>query len=81
MRDEETPNTPSTLGEDRLETGRGLVRAMGDERALRELAAMANMSLRELRQLCERPATCSLLDTMLFDLEKLDLDAWELEEE
>lgn len=81
MRDEETPNTPSTLREDRLETGRALIRAMGEERALRELAAMAQMSLKELRQLCERPVTCSVLDEMLFDLEQLNLDAWEMEAE
>ncbi len=81
MRDHEMPNTPSTLGEGRLETGRALVRALGEERALRELAVLAEMSLKELRQLCERPVTCSLLDEILIDLEQLNLDAWELEGE
>ena len=81
MRHHEMPNTPSTLGEGRLETGRALVRALGEERALRELALLAEMSLKELRQLCERPVTCSLLDEILIDLEQLNLDAWELEGE
>jgi hypothetical protein len=57
-----------------------LVRDLGERRDLMGLAAIAEVSLRELRQLVERPVTCSTLDEILFNLEHLNLDSWETEE-
>ncbi len=56
------------------------IREMGEERDLGGLAAVAEASLRALRQLVERPVTCSELDEMLERLERLNLDDWEMEE-
>ena len=81
MRDEGAVSVPSTLREQRVESVRALARELGEERALRELAMMAETSLRELRQLAERPVTCSVLDDILASLEQLNLDSWETEEE
>lgn len=58
-----------------------LVGQLREKRDLRALALIAELSLRELRQLAERPVTCSVLDEMLSSLEQLNLDEWEMEEE
>ncbi len=60
---------------------RALVRGLEEERDLQGLAAVAEMSLVRLRQLCERPVTCVELDQMLETLRELKLDAWEMGEE
>ena len=60
---------------------RALVRELSEERDLHGLAAIAEMSLMRLRQLCERPVTCEALDEMLETLRRLNLDAWETGDE
>ena len=81
MRDEGTTAAPSSLREQRLEPVQMLVGQLREKRDLRSLALIAELSLRELRQLAERPVTCSVLDEMLSSLEQLNLDEWEMEEE
>lgn len=60
---------------------RALVRELEEERDLEGLAAIAEMSLMGLRQLCERPVTCEELNELLEGVRGLKLDAWELGEE
>jgi len=58
-----------------------LIRELEEERDLEGLAAIGEMSLMALRQLCERPVTCEALDELLDTLRQLKLDAWEMGEE
>ncbi len=60
---------------------RSLIRGLQEERDLQGLAAVAEMGLMALRQMCERPVTCESLDEMLDCLRGLKLDAWEMGEE
>jgi len=60
---------------------RALVRELEEERDLQGLAAIAEMGLSGLRQMCERPVTCEALYEMLERLRGLRLDAWEAGEE
>ncbi|MHB0868906.1 MAG: hypothetical protein ACYC5J_05560 [Chloroflexota bacterium] len=71
---------PASRGQ-RWDVVRALVRELEEERDLEGLAAIAEMSLIGLRQLCERPATCEELNELLEGLRQLKLDAWELGEE
>ena len=80
MRDEGTTAAPSSLMEQRLEPVQMLVGQLREKRDLRALALIAELSLRELRKLAERPVTCSVLDEMLSSLEQLNMDEWEMEE-
>lgn len=81
MRDEGTTAVPSTLRGHRLETVQTVVRELGEERDLRTLAVIAEISLSGLRQLVERPSTCSTLDEMLLNLDHLNLNGWETDED
>ncbi len=60
---------------------RSLVQGLEEERDLEGLASIAEKSLMGLRQLCERPVTCTELDQLLDGLRQLKLDAFELGEE
>ncbi len=60
---------------------RALIRGLEEERDLQGLAAVAEMSLMGLRQLCERPVTCKELDQLLDGLRQLTLDEFEAGEE
>lgn len=60
---------------------RSLIRELEEERDLQGLAAMAEMGLMALRQMCERPTTCGELDQLLEGLRRLQLDEWEMGEE
>ncbi len=78
VKDMASEATPSASRERRAEL-EASIREMGEERDLGGLAAVAEASLRALRQLVERPVTCSELDEMLERLERLNLDDWEME--
>ncbi len=67
--------------EQKWEAVRTLVRDLEEERDLQGLAAIAEMGLAGLRQMCERPVTCEALYEMLVRLRGLKLDAYELGEE
>ncbi len=67
--------------EQQWETLRTLVRQLEEERDLRGLAAIGEMSLGGLRQMCERPETCEKLDEMLETLRRLRLDLFEMGDE
>jgi hypothetical protein len=71
--------TPSR--EQKWEALRTLVRDLEEERDLEGLAAVAEMGLVALRQMCERPMTCEALYEMLERLRGLRLDSWELGDE
>jgi hypothetical protein len=60
---------------------RMLIRGLEEEHDLQGLASVTEMGLLALRQLCERPTTCSELDELLEGLRRLRLDAWEMGEE
>ncbi len=71
---------PELRGE-QWDTLRALVRGLEEEHDLEGLASVAEMGLMALRQLCERPTTCSELDDLLEGIRGLRLDAWEMGEE
>ncbi len=70
----------STSMEQQTAEMKGKIRELSLARDLPGLAAVAEMSLRELRMLCERPVTCAELGEMLDTLERLNLDDWETSE-
>jgi len=72
---------PVELRDQQWDAVRALVRGLEEERDLQGLAALAEMGLMGLRQLCERPITCEDLDRLLETLRGLNLDAWEMGEE
>lgn len=55
-----------------------LARQMGDEGDLYGLATVAEVSLTTLRQLCERPESCSDLDELLSRLRALKIELWQM---
>ncbi len=67
--------------EQKWEAVRSLVRDLEEERDLQGLAAIAEMGLAGLRQMCERPVTCEALYEMLVRLRGLKLDSFEAGEE
>jgi hypothetical protein len=72
---------PPELREQQWESLRSLVRGLEEDNDLEGLASIAETGLVALRQLCERPITCSELDQLLDGLRRLQLDAFELGEE
>lgn len=71
---------PEVRGE-QWESLRTLVRSLEEEHDLEGLASVVEMGLVALRQMCERPTTCSELDELLEGVRGLRLDAWEMGEE
>ncbi len=81
MKGEETRAALAGAREQQWDAFRALIRGLEEERDLQGLAAVAEMSLTGLRQLCERPVTCEELDQQLDSLRQLKLDEFEAGEE
>ncbi len=81
MKERETRAGLVDVRDQQWDSLRALIRGLEEERDLQGLAAVAEMSLMGLRQLCERPVTCEELDRQLESLRQLKLDEFEAGEE
>ncbi|GEM_PF-4076413 len=71
----------STQRDQQWESLRYLIHQLEEESDLEGMAAVSEMGLTALRQMCERPTTCEALDQMLEMLRELDYDFEEMEKE